>query len=106
MVCRRRGPHLVKVGVRPMVQCILCVPGLLIVDPLEQLVTLQIRVELQREGKQVAEEEYTLTERVYFKNELLTMLEQAGYSDIAVQADYTEAEATAEHSVLVFLARK
>lgn len=75
-------------------------------DPLEQLVTLQIRLELQRDGKQVAEEQYTLKERVYFKNELLTMLEHAGYGDIVVQGDYTEAEATAEHSVLVFLARK
>ena len=75
-------------------------------DPLEQLVTFQMRVELERDGKRVAEEQYTLKNWVYFKNELLTMLENAGFGDIAVQGDYTRAEATAEHTALVFLARK
>ena len=75
-------------------------------DPLEQVVTYQMRVELERDGKQIAEEQYTLNDRLYFKNELLTMLESAGFSDIEVQGDYKEEEATAEHGVLVFLARK
>ncbi len=43
-------------------------------DPLEQLVTYEMRVELERDGKQVAEEQYTLKDRVYFKSELLTIL--------------------------------
>lgn len=75
-------------------------------DPLEQLVTYEMHVELERDGKQVAEEQYTLKDRVYFKNELLTMLEHVGYGDIDVQGDYTDTEAAAEHGVLVFLARK
>ena len=75
-------------------------------DPLEQLVTYEMRVELERDGKQVAEEQYTLKDRVYFKNELLTTLEHVGYGDIDVQGDYTDTEAAAEHGVLVFLARK
>ena len=75
-------------------------------DTLEQLVTFQMRVELKRDGKQVAEEQYTLKDRGYLKNELLTILEYAGFGDIVVRGDYTEAEATAEHSALVFLARK
>ena len=79
---------------------------LLDVDPLEQLVTLQIRVEQWQAGQLIAQEEKTLKERLYFKNELLMMLEQAGFHDILVHGDYTEAEATAEHGVLVFIARK
>lgn len=75
-------------------------------DPLEQRETLQIRVELWREGQRVAEEENSLTLCLYFKNELLMMLEQAGFGDVAVRGDYTEAEATVEHGVLVFIARK
>jgi len=76
------------------------------IDPLEQIMTLQMRSKLWREGQLVAAEEYTLKECLYFKNELLMMLEQAGFGDVKVQGDYTEAEATAEHSVLVFVARK
>jgi hypothetical protein len=76
------------------------------VDPLEQVVTLQIRVELWREDQLVAEEERTLKGQKYFKNELLMMLEQAGFDEIKVQGDFTEAEATPEHAILVFIARK
>ena len=75
-------------------------------DPLEQRVTFEMRVELERDGKQVAEEQYTLIDKLYFKNELLTMLEYAGFGDIEVQGDYKEEEATAEHGVLVLLARR
>jgi SAM-dependent methyltransferase len=76
------------------------------IDPLEQLLTLQIRVERWRAGQRLAAEENTLKARLYFKNELLLMLQQVGFGDIAVYGDYTEAEATAEHGVLVFIARK
>jgi hypothetical protein len=34
------------------------------------------------------------------------MLEQAGFDEIKVRGDFTEAEATPEHTVLVFIARK
>jgi len=73
---------------------------------LEQLLTLQIRVERWRAGQRLAAEENTLKARLYFKNELLLMLQQVGFGDIAVYGDYTEADATAEHGVLVFIARK
>ena len=45
-------------------------------------------------------------ERLYFENELLLMLEQTGFGDVSVYGDYTETEATAEHGILVFVARK
>jgi hypothetical protein len=47
-----------------------------------------------------------LQENLYFRNELLMMLEQAGFSDITVNGGYTDTSATAEHTMLVFIARK
>ena len=76
------------------------------IDPLEQLMTLQIRIEAWREGQLIAEEENILKERLYFKNELLLMLEQTGFRDVGVYGDYTETEATAEHAILVCMAKK
>jgi SAM-dependent methyltransferase len=75
-------------------------------DPLNQVVTLQTWIQRWREGQLVAEEEYTLKSNLYFKNELLMMLDQTGFSDIIVHGDYTDEEATPEHGVLVFIARK
>lgn len=75
-------------------------------DPLEQVLTLQIRIERWQNGQLLAEEERTLTSNIYFKHELLLMLQQAGFADVRVQGDFTEAEATPDHGVLVFVARK
>jgi SAM-dependent methyltransferase len=75
-------------------------------DPLEQRATRQMRTLLWREGQVIADEVYTLYENLYFRHELGQMLEQAGFVIEAIQGDYTEAEATAEHEVIVFIARK
>lgn len=75
-------------------------------DPLEQRIIRQMRTVLWREGQVIADEEYTLTENLYFRNELREMLERAGYEVEAIHGDYTEAEATAEHDVIMFIARK
>ena len=76
------------------------------VDPLEQVITMQIRVVMLRDGAVVAEEEYTLKERVYLRNEMLLMLERAGFSHVEVRAGYTDGEPTVEDGVLVFIATK
>ena len=76
------------------------------VDPLEQVGTLQIRVERRRDGRLVAEEEHTLKKCDYFKGELLMMLEQACFRDIEVRGGYTDEEANADHRILVYVARK
>ena len=76
------------------------------VDALEQLMTMQIRVGRWRDGDLVAEEEHTLKARRYFKNEMLMMLERAGFSRVKVCGGYTDAEPTAEDGVLVFIATK
>jgi SAM-dependent methyltransferase len=75
-------------------------------DPLEQRVTFQMRALLWRDGRIIAEEEYSLTDNLYFRNELRQMLEQAGFRIEAIQGDYEEAEATPENDVIVFFARK
>ncbi|HLA98666.1 MAG TPA: class I SAM-dependent methyltransferase [Anaerolineales bacterium] len=75
-------------------------------DPLEQRITRQMRTVLWREGQPIADEVYTLYENIYFHHELRQMLEQAGFEIEAIQGGYTQAEATAEHDVIVFIARK
>jgi hypothetical protein len=75
-------------------------------DPLEQRVTREMRTILRRGGQLIAEETYTLHENLYFRNELGRMIEQAGFTIEAVQGNYQETEATAEHDFVVFVARK
>jgi SAM-dependent methyltransferase len=75
-------------------------------DPLEQRRTLQIRAALWRGDRRVAEEEHTLHENLYFRNELLLLLGQAGFGDVAVHGGYTGGAATAGDTAVVFVARK
>jgi SAM-dependent methyltransferase len=75
-------------------------------DPLEQRITLQMRATLRRAGQLVAEEEHALKTNLYFRNELLLMLEQAGFGDVKVRAGYTDAAPTADDTMLVFIARR
>ena len=75
-------------------------------DPLNQRFTRQIRIGLWQDGQLTTEEEYILTENVYFRNELHQMLERVGFEIEAIQGNHTEVEATSEHDVIVFIARK
>jgi SAM-dependent methyltransferase len=74
-------------------------------DPLDQSVTLEMRAERWLDGDHT-EEDHTLTMRHYFRNELLLMLAEAGFIDVEVRGDHTDAEATGDHDTLVFSARK
>jgi SAM-dependent methyltransferase len=75
-------------------------------NPLEQIITLQMRAERWRDGQLIEEEERTLRGCLYFKNELLLMLECAGFSDVTVYGGYTELEGTVENTDLIFVAKK
>ena len=79
---------------------------ILALDPLEQTYAREVRLEKWVSGELVAEEEYTLSGRMVFKNELEWMLQVAGFREITVCGDYREEPATAEHKVLVFTAIK
>ena len=75
-------------------------------DPLDQRLTIQMRALLWRAGRLVAEEEHTLQETLYFRDELLMLLAQAGFAEVAVFGGYADAPATADDTTLVFVARK
>jgi SAM-dependent methyltransferase len=75
-------------------------------DPLDQRLTYELRASMWRGGALVAEEEHRLTERLYFRDELVTMLEQVGFADVRVFGGYSDRAARADDDILVFSARK
>ncbi len=75
-------------------------------DPLEQVLTLQYWAQHWQGEQLLGDEQYTLTSNIYFKNEVVMMLQQAGFADIRVNGDFTEETATPAHANLVFIARK
>lgn len=75
-------------------------------DPFEQQITRQIHIALWRDGGRIAEEEYTLSENFYFRNELQQMIERAGFKIEGVKHAYSDDEASPEDDVIVFIARK
>ncbi len=75
-------------------------------DPLAQSVTLEIRGRMWRDGELAAEEEHPIHLMLYFKDELVRMLEHAGFRDVVVRGAYTDEEPSSEHEFLVFIARK
>jgi SAM-dependent methyltransferase len=75
-------------------------------DPLEQVVTLDIRARQWVAGELRTEEEHLLTIRLYFRDELLAMIAQAGFRDVEVFAGNTERPPTRDDDFLVFVARR
>ena len=79
---------------------------LLDVDPLEQRVTMGMKASMWRDGELVAEEEHLLTMTLYFRDEIVLMLERVGFVDVTARAALTDAEPTGADDFLVFVARK
>jgi len=79
---------------------------LLNLDPLAQHASYEMRAERWRDGKLEVEEVHRLDVGRYFRNELVLMLEQAGFADVRVQGEHVERDATPEDDFLVFVARK
>ncbi|HUF02373.1 MAG TPA: class I SAM-dependent methyltransferase [Gaiellaceae bacterium] len=75
-------------------------------DPLEQHATMEIHAEKWRGETLESEEDRRLDIGLYFKNELLLMLERAGFASIVVQGDHVETEPTSSDAFLVLVARK
>jgi SAM-dependent methyltransferase len=75
------------------------------VDPLDQRATLEMRATKRRDGVVLAAEERTITLRAYFRDELLLMLDRAGFAEVEVFGDYDGGEATADSEFIVFAAR-
>lgn len=79
---------------------------LLSFDPLEQRHTLEMRARLWHDGAIVTEESYSLSENLYFGQEILVLLEAAGFKDITMEAGYENRPATADDDTLVVIARR
>jgi SAM-dependent methyltransferase len=75
-------------------------------DPLAQRVTYEMHAEQSRDGTLEAEEDHLLNIGLYFRNELLLMLERAGFAKVDVQGDHNDAEATSDDDFIVLIARK
>jgi SAM-dependent methyltransferase len=75
-------------------------------DALEEVATRQIRARLWREGELLREEIHTQRVEDYSKNELVLMLERAGFETVGVYGDYGDEPATSDHGQLVFIARR
>ena len=75
-------------------------------DPLENVAIRQIRARLWQGEVLLKEEIHTQKLDDYSKNELVLMLERAGFSDVEIFGDYSDQAATADHSDLIYLARK
>jgi SAM-dependent methyltransferase len=75
-------------------------------DPLEQRQTLEMRAEPWRAERLVEREDRLLQESLYFRNEIVLLLANAGFADVSVRAGYSVKEPTAEDTMLVFIARR
>jgi len=75
-------------------------------DPLAHSVRAEIRAEQWKDGELVAEEEYPIDLMLYFKDELVMMLERAGFKDVEVRGGYDGGPPTPDHRFLVFSAKK
>ena len=76
------------------------------IDPLDQTITYELQVQRLRDGEVVAEEGYTLTDRMYFRDELILLLERAGFTEIDVTGNYEGEKPRRDHDFLVYRATK
>jgi hypothetical protein len=79
---------------------------LVAVDPLKQQTVGEMRMLLFKDKQLAADDTFTLTSNYYFRNETLMLLEKAGFRVEAEKGDWTEADATGDHNVIVYFARK
>lgn len=76
------------------------------VDPLDQAVWMEMLAEKRLDGQVVASEEARpLSLRCYFRDEIVLMLEKAGFADVDVRAGYNDAEPSPDDDFLVYVAQ-
>ncbi len=79
---------------------------MLSVDPLEQKMIRQVRIEKWAAGKLIDAQEYSQHRTLYLPNEVLVMLQLAGFRQTTMCGDYTGEPATPDSEMLVFTALK
>jgi SAM-dependent methyltransferase len=76
------------------------------VNPLNQQTVGEMRTLLFKDKQLVADDMRKLTSNYYFRNEMHMLLEKAGFTVEAEKGDWTDADASADHDVIVYFARK
>lgn len=76
------------------------------VNPLDEIQTRQIRTRLWQGEKLIEEQIHTQNYEEYGKNELILVLELAGFKDIQIFGDYEFEPATQDHGDIIFVAQK
>jgi SAM-dependent methyltransferase len=79
---------------------------MLTVNPLEQSMVRQVRIEKWVSGKLVSSQEYTQHRTMYLPNEVLLMLQVAGFREISMRDAYNDEPATPDSKTLLFTALK
>ena len=74
-------------------------------DPLRQHVVLEMHAERWRDGALEAEEDRRLDMGLYFLNELLLLLELAGFADVVVHGEHEQRPAGPDDEFVVLVAR-
>ena len=77
----------------------------LVVDPLDQTVVLEMRMEKRRDEVLLTSEQHTISVRGYLRDELILMLERVDFPQVTVTGDYSDDAPTADHRFLVYHAR-
>ena len=54
----------------------------------------------------MADDTRALTSNYYFHDEMLMLLDKAGFAVESAKGDWTDEDATADHDVIVYFARK
>lgn len=75
-------------------------------EPLAQARTLEMRIRLWHEGQLVGEEQRLIRLNLYFAQELLLMLDVAGFREVTIEGRYTGLPATADDGTVVIAARR
>lgn len=76
------------------------------IDPLAQLVTTEMHALMWHDGELVADEQHLLKMTVYFTDEIVLMLEGAGFAEIEVRGAYRDGPPTRADDFVVFSARR
>ena len=78
----------------------------LAVDPLDQCATMEICARRFQGEEEVAIETHQLSMRMYLRDELVLLLERAGFSHVHVSGGYDGLPPTPDHEFLVFAAQR
>lgn len=79
---------------------------MLSLDPVRQQAAWEIHACQWRDGSLVAEERRLLTSNLYFRHELVLMLERAGFSWVQVRGQYNDREPSGVDEFLVYIAER